>query len=573
MGIVVARSDGAVQVTLIDQQGVPEPIPSFATSVGERIVNMNTGLYLSTTRQELLISTFSGKLIVLSPEIDSSVANAKLVPLTSVQQAAAAAQAGGNANALAAAVGADNRSIVELQNEIEGLKRQVQLAKEQYARSTLAGLVAHQTPLAIIHSLTFDSTASCHRLVIELETSIEVVGVYCNRHMTVIPSTAERAPIVCLNSKEDSALFAASSSSSSSSTPSSTSASTPSILSPTAETSPHGSSSSSSNQSNLLVSTSTSKFSAAAAALLQDRDALNPDHKDGFSHEGSFVASFRCVPNSHRIELSFRLEEGQAGKLTCHIIPAMEPKRSQTVSFDIKPLCLHEHVDRAVVASRIDRQGVHLGSVSLLGDFKLTQIHGWLSALLPEVPSYPLSDTSGQLYYTSSLTGAMLAITYASGKAVFLSDALSTLALVKDFLSRQAAAERVRANTVVDISAAAAMESLAIIEPLLNAQFATALDLALLKPLTDLQNNEEELDSFLDDKYLAILRDAESLEAAQRNTPKTREAVIATTLATYRACFSLRGQWPANERDVAALLSPTTYNLEALRGYFQAAFH
>lgn len=55
--------------------------------------------------------------------------------------------------------------------------------------------------------------------------------------------------------------------------------------------------------------------------------------------------------------MSLRLQEGSAGALQLYIIPQLEPKRSQLATFLLKPLCLHELVDRSVVAPVIDKPG------------------------------------------------------------------------------------------------------------------------------------------------------------------------------------------------------------------------
>jgi Bardet-Biedl syndrome 7 protein len=90
-----------------------------------------------------------------------------------------------------------------------------------------------------------------------------------------------------------------------------------------------------------------------------------------------------------RAELKIRAVEGPGGDLFCYVLPMYEPKISKMVEFSIKPLCLHEKV--AVLGSSAPEGPMN--ELTVEGNFSVSDIHGWVCQMLPEIPPHVTEDT------------------------------------------------------------------------------------------------------------------------------------------------------------------------------------
>ncbi|XP_026479274.1 Bardet-Biedl syndrome 7 protein homolog [Ctenocephalides felis] len=154
------------------------------------------------------------------------------------------------------------------------------------------------------------------------------------------------------------------------------------------------------------------------------------------------LATYRCQLNTTRLEIRFRTMEGQHGYLTVHVTPLLQPKCCQIRKYLIRPLSLHT---RTHIPPDDDRP---YNRLHLRGPFSLAEMHSWLTYCIPEVPERPetrgAGDDRARYTFISTLTRTVIDCEYGRGEAEIKSDNISTIAVLKDILTKEATKKNIR---------------------------------------------------------------------------------------------------------------------------------
>ena len=102
----------------------------------------------------------------------------------------------------------------------------------------------------------------------------------------------------------------------------------------------------------------------------------------------------------------------------------MHPKSCRRKDFIIKPLSLHQRIHQFDTSRPLN----HL---TLGGPFSLSEVHSWVHFCLPEVPERPPSEDSASMHFKSTFLETQLDAFYTAGEAVFRSDNVSTISILK----------------------------------------------------------------------------------------------------------------------------------------------
>ena len=126
----------------------------------------------------------------------------------------------------------------------------------------------------------------------------------------------------------------------------------------------------------------------------------------------------------------------------------MTPKSCQIRSYKIKALSLHKrkYFDTASKSSderkaAKDEFKMNANSFSITGQFSLTEAYSWLCFTLPEIPdklSNLASENRIEFIFQSTLVNTYLKIELTEGRIYFESDNVSTISILKDFLTKEA---------------------------------------------------------------------------------------------------------------------------------------
>lgn len=256
--------------------------------------------------------------------------------------------------------------------------------------------------------------------------------------------------------------------------------------------------------------------------------ACNPE-------EGNFLlATYRCQANTTRLELKIRSIEGQHGTLQVYITPRLQPKTCQLKRYPIKPLSLHQRTHT------FDEQRP-LNTLKLTGQFSLAEMHSWIHFSLPEVPERPPASDTASFQFVSTFLNTQLDCTYRKGEAIFRSDNISTISILKDVLSKEATNKKIRLDITYDVQEETIPTTLALIHPRLEYQLLLAKKVQLIEALKELQVNESDL-SFMSPEYLQLLEEADTLQAEFKRQPCHLERLYGMITDLYIDKFKFKGQ-------------------------------
>lgn len=439
-------------------------------ALNDRVTNVAVGCLYARERHDILVTTFSGKLLLFSTDADSSVASLREAAKVALAAAKAKTKAkmasdlaAGELRGSGGGIGfgmmtraeeaewMDQYCFDTLRSDIGSLKQMIAEKREQFARANEAGLVAFNTPLNLRATLTLNADAGVHVLAVESELVLDSLYIYSTASVSCTPTTT--APEM--------------------------------LLSHTPVPTQGGGS-------------GAAVGGAGAAGAAGGGNAAGGGGSSSSAGGGNaapqLLLTVKLAPNTQRFEAHVRTLEraGAAGELTVMVMPKMEPKRSQRFTFPVLPLSLHapladpatgEPVTGLAAASNgasasanagasagVSTSAVLLapavearfttGRVNVLSvtgaTLSTTLTHRWLRGLLPGLPATPVFvDTAAAAlvdgrkpiamlppatplsvaglvdpacaFYQATDVPTVLGVIYGAGKAVFVRYAYNIL--------------------------------------------------------------------------------------------------------------------------------------------------
>lgn len=85
-----------------------------------------------------------------------------------------------------------------------------------------------------------------------------------------------------------------------------------------------------------------------------------------------------------------------------------------------------------------------MNTLTLKGNFSQGEMHSWLGKCLNEVPERVNSADENILYFKNVFTDTFLICKYSKGDAEFTSDNISTISVIKDFLTKEATTRHIK---------------------------------------------------------------------------------------------------------------------------------
>ena len=82
--------------------------------------------------------------------------------------------------------------------------------------------------------------------------------------------------------------------------------------------------------------------------------------------------------------------------------------------------------------------------LTLKGNFSQGEMHSWISNCLPEVPERVDSTEENVLIFKNLFVETYLICRYAKGEAEFKSDNISTISVIKDYLTKEATTRHIK---------------------------------------------------------------------------------------------------------------------------------
>lgn len=416
--MIIGRDDGNLEVWGFDMG--PEPAQQFERSLNECIQSLRAGVLQTAGKQEIILQTYSGKVVLFS----DSEAGALAAPGEG-GSAEEAKKKGGPVKAAAAPVadggGAKQEGRVRaLRSELDTLRSQLQKEKTAFEKAN-GSMIATQSQFRINSKWLLDPADASYSLTLEIQMPIDIITLESDVALDIMDL-----------------------------------------------------------DNNIGVVSKTTPPPGSDCKML---------------------FALQLLDHVNRVELKFKMVEGQRGTLTAFVIPMTTPKSAQVQEFEIKPLCLHTRVPSV-------EPGRHMNELQLTGAFSLVDMHAWLSMALPEVPDRTPSEAT-TYHFQSALLNTYLSAQFDNGQATISSDNIMTISVLKEMITKEATLRRVQVKVAkISIKDESVETVLDVLHPKLFYQLDLTRKIDLLDALNEVQMQERDI-SFMSPELAQILQEKE----------------------------------------------------------------
>ncbi len=272
------------------------------------------------------------------------------------------------------------------------------------------------------------------------------------------------------------------------------------------------------------------------------------------------LVTLRCQEPLQRMEVAFRTLEGMGGDVAATLICRTAPKAARIVHSTIKPLSLHTRMHGAPVSMPPVNQ------LTVSGTFTLRQVHEWVAACLPEMPAQPAAGTtSAELWFQSSFVGSVLGVYLSADNAVFKSDSVSAIVILKERITALATAARQRIDTDVSASHESALRMLSLLHPKLEEASTLLHRASMFDAMSEIVQAEGGPGGaklpFFDSSLLDVAHSSERFKKLQERQPKVLEMLYGLVTDLFIDYNTMQG------RDVSGRVPQLQ---SALRNYAKA---
>ncbi|KAI1731832.1 bardet-Biedl syndrome 7 protein [Ditylenchus destructor] len=231
-------------------------------------------------------------------------------------------------------------------------------------------------------------------------------------------------------------------------------------------------------------------------------------------------------------------------------------------TYPIKPLALHERV-HVFDGSR------PLNTLTLTGTFSMAEAHSWLVLCVSQIPERIQSqDESITFNFRSTFNGGtMLQATYGKGKAVYRSDNLSTIVILRDVISKIVTMRQLKVHISCETNNDSVPHTLQLIHPKMQYQTDLIKKLELAKGIKELEATFDDI-SYLSPELKETLRDYDRLHTDVTNKSIYFDRVLGIITDLYIDKYKIMGQNVKHRASELLTVLHEDYSLEKLIEFF-----
>lgn len=395
--LIVGRDDGRVEVYTQGNAFIPgskqvnPPQMIFSKDINESVRSLECGLVNSMDFNEIIIAGYSGKIISFTTE--------------QMQERAQDDKHGRSLQTVS-----DENRIKHLRTEIDQLRGKVDKEREKLKKmSTVATDIVTNTVLdfPINSKFILDVEQGMYIMTIELQVPIDLILLRSSVLLDLVE--AEVGTSITSVSNQTGATISA----------------------------------------DAVMSKGKTTSGDTAAASINNIPA-------------KFCASFRCQGNERRIRVNLRSMEGDYGDLDVTVVTggnshASKQKSAKILKFPLKPLSLHSRVNsNTVSADELDRPMMKLRFSG--NSLQMHMIVAWIQTIFTDVPQKLLGEDSDmrvnevKLFYRNVFTHAIAIVEFRAKELRFECESASTIAIIKENITRLATYHRVNIDESVDVN-------------------------------------------------------------------------------------------------------------------------
>ncbi|KAI6213926.1 hypothetical protein M3Y94_00209100 [Aphelenchoides besseyi] len=285
-------------------------------------------------------------------------------------------------------------------------------------------------------------------------------------------------------------------------------------------------------------------------------------------NENQLLAVYRCQADITRMEMRIRSIEGQFGTLRAYIVPRLQLKTCQVRTYPIKPLALHDRIHQFDVSRP-------LNTLTFSGNFSITEAHSWLVLCVSGIPERCPSEDSVTYNFQSTFNGGtMLQATYTKGKAIYRSDNLSTIIILRDVVSKVVTAKQLKVQISCgtkdhesNFNEATIEHTLRLIHPKMEYQSQLARKVELASGLKELEAAFGEV-LYLNSELKSILQNHDKLYDESDEKSVYYDRIVGIVVDLYIDRFKINGQSVGNRASDLLQILHEDYSLQNVLAFF-----
>ncbi|XP_060800822.1 Bardet-Biedl syndrome 7 protein-like [Amyelois transitella] len=226
--------------------------------------------------------------------------------------------------------------------------------------------------------------------------------------------------------------------------------------------------------------------------------------------EKDLLATVRCQAGTRRlwVRMCYILHKGnlssraQTVRVLIYVLPTGAPRVARLITLKLPVLPYYSQHENLETENE-ERSWCQL---RVSGSFSVAEMTSWLTDALPS--DLPRPSTNVAFARSHTLLNTMLIARYQRGTAVFKSDNISTIAIMKDIISNCSVQKSIRVEISFDVPEDTCMKSFLMIKNLFESEYKVHKDVALNKALSslDLESNFIEENTSLCEDYLQVMR-------------------------------------------------------------------
>lgn len=223
-------------------------------------------------------------------------------------------------------------------------------------------------------------------------------------------------------------------------------------------------------------------------------------------------------PASRRLQLHLRPVEGESGELSIVALPRVAaPRSAQTSKFLIPPLGLHQRLQDESSA-KDPASDPTLTAVKVFGQFSVKDAHSWLYRAMFDIPER-FSGSEVLYVMKNTFVGSLLYVRVAQGEIELHSHNVTALTILKEVIMKQATARKIQLRLQSDPKNDSIAHILGLLHDRIEHQARIGKHAKLIGGLAELEVQEQDV-SFLAQEYKDILANAKQIESENAQLSK-----------------------------------------------------
>uniref|UniRef100_A0A0K8T3A0 Uncharacterized protein n=4 Tax=Lygus hesperus TaxID=30085 RepID=A0A0K8T3A0_LYGHE len=246
--------------------------------------------------------------------------------------------------------------------------------------------------------------------------------------------------------------------------------------------------------------------------------------------DNKLLATYRCQVNTSKLSILMQFGR-EIGTLNIYITPHAQPKATHIRSYPIRQLSLNTRIHNFD-----DTRPVNV--LTLKGGFSFAEMHHWISHCLPEIPEKIPTNDNAIYFFESSFIGTTLQCKYRKGEAEFKSDDVSTISVLKDFLTKEATMKKIQLDISFVLNDETIYNTLTLLYPKLEKAMTIQKQARLLEALKDIEIGENESGLTFIPECLKVIENQheiqKDLNQQWQNLERIQDTVITLFMDWYR---------------------------------------